>query len=99
MTLPLGDDFKWDHSALSLLHPLAAMLLDRSVLRILWAACREMGDGKRTQVKPARSVRDGCCRGEAACLIPPRNSHMPRLTLGMQERKGLTSMLVSMTLS
>lgn len=99
MTLPLRDDFKWDHGALSLSRPLAAMLLDCSVLRVLWAACREMGNGKRTQVKPARSVRGGCCRGAPVCLIPPCNSHMPQLTLGMQERKGLTSMLVSMTLS
>lgn len=35
----------------------------------------------------------------AACLISPYNSHVLWLTLGMQERKGLTSMLVSMTLS
>lgn len=77
MTLPLRDDFKWDQVALNLLPPLAAMLLDYSVLDILWAACREMEDGKRKRPRPARSVKGGCYRGGAACLIPSCNSHVP----------------------
>lgn len=76
MTLPLRDD-KVGQGALNLLHPLAAMLLDSSVLGILWAACREMGDGKRTWLRPARSVKGECYRGGAACLILPCNSHVP----------------------
>lgn len=99
MTLPLRDDLKWDQGALNLGHPLAAVPLDDSVLGILCAVRRDMGDGERTRLRPVRSVRGGPYRGGVACLIPPCNSHVPRLTLGMQERKGLTSMLVSMTLS
>lgn len=63
MILLLRDDLKWDQGALNCLCPLAAMPLDYSVLGILWAACREMGDAKRTQLRPVRSVRGGCCGG------------------------------------
>lgn len=38
-------------------------------------------------------------RKSTARLIPSCNACVLRLTLGMEERKGLTSMLVSMTLS
>lgn len=55
---------------------------------------------EKTRLRPARSVKGRCYKGEAACLIPSCTFHvLLPLTLGMQERKGLTSMLVSMTLS